>query len=62
MGLRTTRLDEATCDANRLIDRYGPIGLSAVRAAVSIPSAKPAEDGRKDKLDRFLVPEHLPDF
>lgn len=44
-----------------LVEKYGPIGPSAVRAAVSVKSKKPRQDKKTDKLDHLLAPEHLPE-
>ncbi|MGO4352595.1 hypothetical protein AB4Z25_11740 [Rhizobium sp. RAF36] len=44
-----------------LVEKYGPIGPSAVRAAVSVRSRKPLQNRKTDKFDHLLAPEHLPE-
>ena len=62
MANETTRPDARVSeDRVNLVEKYGPIGPSAVRAAVSVKSRNPQQDKKRDKLDHLLAPEHLPE-
>lgn len=53
--------DAASGDNINLVEKYGPIGSSAVRAVLSVTSRTRGRDAKRDELDRLLAPKHLPE-